>query len=111
MRYIVVLTTVEDKGEAENIAKKAVEARLAACVQIYGPITSIYRWKGRVEEAEEWVCLFKTKATIYEELEEFLVKEHPYKVPEIIALPISKGFKQYLKWVEDGTCQKKSPEG
>lgn len=103
---MVVLTTVGSKEDAERIARIVINSRLAACAQVYGPITSTYWWRGRVEECEEWACLFKTKDSLYKELEELIRKEHPYEAPEIIALPIIKGFEPYLKWIDEETAQR-----
>jgi periplasmic divalent cation tolerance protein len=101
--YIQVTTTTETKEEAQKIALYLVEQKLAACVQVSGPITSTYRWKGKVETAEEWLCLIKTQEGLYQELERAIVNLHSYETPEIIAVPIIKGSKEYLSWLEDET--------
>ena len=98
MRMIVILTTVSKKQDAENLAKLLVEKRLAACVNIIKIEKSIFQWKGKVTEAEEFLLLIKT-AKPYEKLERFIRKNHPYKLPEIISFPIAKGYKKYLDWV------------
>ncbi len=99
--FLVVFTTVEKREDGEKIAGELVERGLAGCVQILGPITSVYRWKGRVERGEEYLCIAKTTREIYPELEKFLKEVHPYEVPEIIALPIQTGSPDYLKWLEE----------
>jgi periplasmic divalent cation tolerance protein len=99
--YIQITTTTETKEQAEKIAKHMVEAKLAACVQIVGPITSIYRWKGKVENAQEWLCLIKTKDDLYNKVEAAIKSLHPYETPEIIAVPILKGSKEYLNWLDN----------
>ena len=99
--YIQITTTTETKEQAEKIAKHMVEAKLAACVQIVGPITSIYRWKGKVENAQEWLCLIKTKDDLYNKVEASIKSLHPYETPEIIAVPILKGSKEYLNWLDN----------
>lgn len=99
--YIQVLTTAGEKKDAERIAKAMVEKRLAGCVQILGPITSTYWWKGNIEKTEEWLCLIKSKKAVYEKLEEAIKKIHPYQLPEIIATPIISGGKEYLRWLGD----------
>ncbi|MCX5692733.1 MAG: divalent-cation tolerance protein CutA [Candidatus Omnitrophica bacterium] len=99
-RYIQVITTISDKSGAEKIAKALINKRLAACVQIAGPIKSIYRWKGKIETAKEWVCIIKTKKNLYEKVEAAIKKIHPYEVPEIIAVPIAAANKDYLKWIK-----------
>jgi periplasmic divalent cation tolerance protein len=99
--YLQVTTTTETKEQAEKIAKYLVEKKFAACVQIVGPITSIYRWKGKVEEAHEWLCLIKTRDVFYDRVEKAIKKLHSYETPEIIAVPIVKGSKEYLNWLDD----------
>jgi periplasmic divalent cation tolerance protein len=98
--YIQVVTTTEKKEDAEKIAACLVEKRLAACVQITGPITSLYRWKGQIEKAQEWQCWIKSKETLYKEIEKTIKSVHPYEVPEIIAVPIVAGSRDYLAWLE-----------
>ena len=104
--YIQVTTTTESKEQAQTIAQNLVSAKLAACVQILGPITSTYRWKGKVETAEEWLCLIKTREGLYEELEKEIISLHSYETPEIIALPIADGSPDYLKWLENELSNK-----
>lgn len=99
--FIQVTTTTETKEQAQTIAHHLVEAKLAACVQITGPITSIYRWKGKVENTEEWLCLIKTRDDIYDKVEKAIKELHPYETPEIIAVPIVKGSPDYLNWLEN----------
>lgn len=98
--YIQVITTVEKRAYAEKIAGILVENQLAGCVQIMGPLTSIYRWKGRVESAEEWQCIIKSRQDLYGEIEEAIRSVHPYEVPEIIAVPLAQGSKDYLDWLK-----------
>ena len=99
--YIQITTTTETKEQAEKIAQYLVETKLAACVQITGPITSIYRWKGKVENTQEWLCLIKTLDYLYNKVEAAIKSQHPYETPEIIAVPIVKGSKEYLNWLEN----------
>ena len=98
--YIQVTTTTEKKEDAETIAKILVERRLAGCVQIVGPIQSSYWWKGELEKTEEWFCCIKTKNRLYQELETAIKEIHPYETPEIIAIPIVAGSKDYLEWLD-----------
>ncbi|MBK9315658.1 MAG: divalent-cation tolerance protein CutA [Acidobacteria bacterium] len=102
---LVVLTTVESREQAETIARMLVERQLAGCVQIVGPITSVYRWQGAVETAGEMLLLIKTRSSIYPDLERTLIDIHPYQTPEIIALPVEAGFEGYLSWLVDSTAQ------
>jgi periplasmic divalent cation tolerance protein len=99
--YIQVTTTTETKEQAQKIAQYLVEQKIAACVQITGPITSIYRWKGKVENTQEWLCLIKTQEDLYNKVEAAIKSQHSYETPEIIALPIVKGSKEYLNWLDD----------
>ena len=105
-KYIQVVTTISGKRGAEKIAKSLIDKRLAACVQIIGPIKSVYRWKGKIENAKEWVCVIKTRKTLYKKVESAIRKIHPYEVPEIIAMPIVAASKDYLKWLSDETLKR-----
>jgi len=99
----VVFCTVPDPETAHRIARDAVEQQYAACANLVGSIKSIYRWRGQVEQADETLVLFKTSAARYPDLEAFLVRSHPYEVPEIIALALSAGSAAYLRWVIDNS--------
>ena len=98
--YIQVVTTTEHREEAEAIARSLVEDRLAACVQVLGPISSTYRWKDRIETAEEWQCVAKSRRALYDQIEAAIRRQHTYDVPEILALPILAGSESYLAWLE-----------
>lgn len=102
-RMIHVITTIDDKDRALTIADSLVGKRLAACVQIEGPLKSVYRWKGVVEQAEEWRLVIKTRASLYRDVETFILENHPYELPEIVAVPLLTGEKKYLKWTGDNT--------
>ena len=78
-----------------------VEGRLAACVQISGPIESIYRWQGKLETANEWQCVAKTSMAKYAAIEAAILKSHSYETPEIIATPIVEASEAYLNWLRD----------
>jgi periplasmic divalent cation tolerance protein len=97
--YLQVLTTVESEEEAERISAALVARRLAACVQVLGPIASRYRWQGEVETAREWLCLAKTEVSRYPELEAAIRELHSYDEPEIVATPIVAGSQGYLDWI------------
>ena len=99
--FIQVITTTAQREDAEKIAEVLVEKRLAACVQIIGPIRSIYRWKGNIEREKEWQCLIKTRRDLFDEVEQAIRAIHPYETPEIIALPIIKGSTDYLAWLQE----------
>jgi periplasmic divalent cation tolerance protein len=97
--YVQVLTTVGSEEEGRRLAAELVDRRLAACVQVIGPITSRYRWRGGVEEAREWQCLAKTEAARYPQVEEAIRQLHSYEEPEILAIPVLAGSAGYLSWV------------
>jgi periplasmic divalent cation tolerance protein len=100
---LLVITTVDDAEVAAQLAREAVEQRLAACVHVVAPGQSVYRWEGRVEEAQEHTLLLKTATDRYHALESWLAARHPYQTPEIIALPISAGLPDYLDWIRQCT--------
>jgi periplasmic divalent cation tolerance protein len=102
--YVQVLTTVASEAEAERIGSRLVEGRLAACVQTIGPITSRYRWRGNIEQAEEWQCLAKTEASRYQEIEDAIRALHSYEEPEILAIPVLVGSKGYLDWISESVA-------
>ena len=97
--YIQVFTTTGKKEDAVRIAKILLEKRLAGCIQIIGPVSSLYWWKGKMEESEEWLCIIKSEKSLYNELEKTIKDNHPYEVPEIIAVPIIMGNQDYLDWL------------
>jgi periplasmic divalent cation tolerance protein len=97
--YIQVMTAVDQKESAENLAQVLVSRRLAACVQVIGPITSTYWWEGQVEQAEEWLCLLKTRTALFASVEAAVREVHPYAVPEILAIPVVAGSASYLQWI------------
>ncbi len=99
--YIQVVTTTENEADAMRIARTLVEQRLAACVQVSGPVTSTYRWQGKIETAAEWRCAAKSRAELYDRVEEAIRREHPYDVPEILATPIIAGSESYLGWMDE----------
>jgi periplasmic divalent cation tolerance protein len=99
--YIQVVTTTEHREEAESIARALVEERLAACVQVIGPISSIYRWRGAIQSAQEWQCWIKSRRDLYDQIEETIRRLHPYEVPEILAVPVLAGSASYLTWLDD----------
>lgn len=97
--YVQVLTTAGSEEEAERIAAALLEQRLAACVQTIGPIVSRYRWQGELQREQEWQCLAKTEARLYEEVEAAIRALHSYEEPEILAIPVLVGSRGYLDWV------------
>ena len=106
----IVLVTCSTAAEARRIARAAVEARLAACVNILpGVVQSIYRWKGKVESARERLLLIKTSRKCLAKLRAAVERLHSYDVPEFIAIPIAQGSPAYLAWLEE--CLERSPHG
>ena len=101
---LAVLTTTDAAEKAEALARGAVAARVAACAQISGPVTSVYRWRGAVETAAEWRVQFKTTAARYPALEKYLLDAHDYDTPEIVATPVVAGNPDYLRWLEEETA-------
>lgn len=96
---IQVVTTLEQREEAERLGRQLVEQRLAACAQVVGPIRSIYWWQKQVEQAEEWQLHLKTLEARYPALEAAIREAHPYDVPEILCLPVIAGNPAYLDWM------------
>jgi len=95
----LVLSTAANEEEARIIASALVEKRLAACVNILGPIQSIYRWKDAVEDSQEYLLLIKTTASMFPKLRDELKSLHSYEVPECIVINIEDGLPAYLEWI------------
>lgn len=98
--YLQVLTTCGSEEEAGRIAGLLVERRLAACVQVAGPVSSRYRWQGEVEQVREWQCVAKTTGAAYAAVEAAIREAHSYDEPEIVATPIVAGSLGYLAWID-----------
>jgi len=98
---IQVVTTTDTRDNASKIAKHLLDLRLAGCVQVGGPITSSYWWKGKIENTEEWYCVIKTLTERYEDVEQGIRAIHSYKEPEILALHVVFGSKTYIEWLAD----------
>jgi periplasmic divalent cation tolerance protein len=102
-QFLQVQTTTDSRAEAIELARAVVEARLAACAQVAGPIASTYWWEDGLERAEEWLLMLKLPADRYDELAEFLAERHSYDEPEITATPIVAGSPSFLDWLEEET--------
>ncbi len=98
---IEVVSTFPSKEDAEKVAELLIRESLAACVQLQGPVESIYRWKGKVERDKEWILTIKTKMSLYGDVEKLIKENHTYEVPQILALPVVKGLKDYLEWLKE----------
>ena len=96
-----VTTTTASREEAERIGRALVEARLAACAQVIGPLTSFYSWQGRVENASEWYCILKTTEDMYSALETQIKSLHSYDTPEIIAVTLVRSAEEYSTWIAE----------
>jgi len=100
--FIIVIVTTATKQEAEEIAQHLLRERLIACANIFGPVSSLFHWSGKVEKAEEYLIFMKTRKDLFEKVEETVKALHSYEVPEILALPIVGGSRAYLDWL--GSC-------
>ena len=100
---LVTLITCPTRQVADALADALIERHHAACVNIVPGLTSVYRWEGRVERAEEWLLIAKTTASAYPGLEACVLDLHPDDLPEIVALPIEQGLAGYLAWIGDET--------
>ena len=99
--FSLVLTTVKNKIDARRMAEKLVSEKLAACVSVIPNVTSVYRWRGRVERAKEVMLVAKTSAKKLDRLIHRIKELHSYKIPEILALQVKRGSPEYLKWLEE----------
>ncbi|HEX6402170.1 MAG TPA: divalent-cation tolerance protein CutA [Pseudonocardiaceae bacterium] len=101
--HVIVASTTDSEQAARALAAGAIDAKLGACAQIVGPITSVYRWEGKVQTEQEWRVEIKTTADRVAALTEHIKANHSYDVPEIIATPITGGSPEYLSWLVDET--------
>ncbi len=99
--FIQVFITVNDREKSGEIAEILLEKKLAGCVQISGPLRSVYRWQGNILEDQEWMLIAKSDKDHYSELEKEVRRIHPYEVPEILAVPVWDGNSSYLNWLRD----------
>ena len=98
--YRLILCTCPDSASAETLARRLVEAALAACVNIVPGVKSVYSWQGELESATEYLLVIKTRTETYAELEALICANHPYEVPEIVSLSIDAGLPAYLAWMD-----------
>lgn len=108
MEPILIITNLPDQDSARRVAEALIAGHLAACVNLLAPCTSVYRWQGKIESAEEIPLLIKTLASLYGKVEAAIRQHHPYELPEIIAVPINAGLPEYLGWVAAETQQGKN---
>jgi periplasmic divalent cation tolerance protein len=104
-----IVTTTGSRQEADKIAEELVDRRLAACVQVGGPVTSTYRWQGKIETGQEWVCTIKTCRSHYAAVEAAIRELHSYDVPEILAFPAVAGSDKYFGWLAGELADQSGP--
>jgi periplasmic divalent cation tolerance protein len=102
--YCMALTTTDSREAAQQLARSAVEVRLAGCAQMVGPVESTYWWQGALETAEEWQVWFKTTDEHYPALERHIGEKHSYDVPEVLRIPVEAGAPSYLLWLREETA-------
>lgn len=105
MSFSIVISSINDKNKAKEIANRVVEKKLAACVSIVDNVSSVYKWEKQLVEEDEVLLVFKIKTDLYKQLEEEILQIHPYKTPEIVQLPISDGLNDYLVWINENTLK------
>jgi len=103
MNLVIALTTMPDDARADELARALVEERLAACVNVHGPMMSTYRWKGKVERDAERQLVIKTTRDRVPALDARIRELHPYELPEFIVIGVEEGSDAYLRWIEDET--------
>jgi periplasmic divalent cation tolerance protein len=103
MKTLLVITNLPDQAAAQTLAQALVERRAAACVNVLAPCSSVYRWQGTIETAQEYPLFAKTTEDRYSLLERVIRELHPYELPEIIVVPLAGGLPAYLQWVEAET--------
>jgi periplasmic divalent cation tolerance protein len=109
-RLRLILVTTGSEEQAVSIARALVSERLAACVNIVGPVRSIYRWRDAVNDDREYLLIIKTRATLYMKVETRVRELHSYEVPEVLALNADRGSPPYIKWLLDSTGPIRAPE-
>jgi periplasmic divalent cation tolerance protein len=97
--YVVVMVTASNKQEAEKITQKLLEEKLIACANILGPVSSHFHWAGKIDKAEEYLLFMKSRSDLFDAVSAKVKTLHSYEVPEVLALPILKGSKAYLDWL------------
>ncbi len=98
--FFISFCTTPDTGTSERLAGLLVESGLAACVNIIPGMTSVYEWQGKIEKEQECLLIIKSTEEKYKQIEDMIIENHPYDLPEVISVKIEKGYDQYLKWIE-----------
>ena len=101
--FIIVITTLPSKEEAEKLSEKLLKARLAACVNISSQMESLFHWKGQIDRQNEVLVIMNSRKQLFTKLSEWIMTHHPYDVPEILALPVLMGSDDYLNWINEET--------
>lgn len=101
--HIIILTTLPDEAVARRLAQELIKGQMAACINILPRMSSIYSWKGKIEEGQEHLLMIKTRAECYSAIEQAIKAQHPYELPEIIATPISHGLPEYMNWIDENS--------
>lgn len=104
-QVLLVLSNLPDRDAALKLARTLVDAGFAACVNVLGECTSVYRWQGALETATEVPVLIKTRRSLYPQVEQTIARLHPYELPEVIAVPVTEGLPAYLDWVRGQTTR------
>lgn len=103
MGYCIVNCTTSSKVNAVEISEYLIENKLAACVNIVPGVVSVYKWEGKIVEGQEFLMIIKTKESLFRKVEKAISERHEYELPEIVATPIKKGNRDYLKWLRSET--------
>ena len=101
--HLLIITTLPDRETALSLARQLVRERLAACVNVGAPVTSVYEWQGALQQDSEVMLTIKTRGERFDALRDAIVARHPYELPEIIATPITHGLPEYLNWIVERT--------
>ena len=101
--YIIVLNTCNSEDIASSISETLVSKKLAACVNIVKGVESVYQWQGKIEHDKEILLIIKTRQSLFEQVQNAIQELHDYELPEIIAVPIDTGEKNYLSWIQSAT--------
>ncbi|MDP2705476.1 MAG: divalent-cation tolerance protein CutA [Patescibacteria group bacterium] len=102
--HIIIITTCPNLEESRKLAQGLVQQKLAACVQL-GQIESVYRFEGKVEDEKEYRLYIKTKRDLFDQVKEYILLHHSYKLPQIVAISIVEGFDKYLQWIDANTAE------
>ena len=103
MDAVIILTTYPDARLAQQAARALVGCKLAACVNLQPEMTSVYRWEGNIESGQELQLMIKTRRSLFSEVRDYILKSHPYELPEILCIPVLAGSEDYLNWIETTT--------